>query len=101
LNRLLLCSVTIDEVFARPSQHNLPSNADLRIFFESDRRFLLVAVVKNDRYAGFGYSCLSALVDKILEMLKLCAGIRDEGRIYLEILRANCAHIRDTQNKTY
>lgn len=59
--------MSIDEIFAGPSQHNLPGNTDLCIFLESDGRLLLIAVVEDDRYAGFCYSCLSALVDEILD----------------------------------
>lgn len=58
--------MSVYEVFAGPSQHDLSGDADLCIFFESYGRLLLVAVVEDDRYACFGYSCLSALVDEIL-----------------------------------
>jgi hypothetical protein len=67
LNCLLLRSVPIDEIFAGSSEHNLPRHTDLCIFLESNGRLLLVTVVEDDRYAGFGDSCLPTLIDKILK----------------------------------
>jgi hypothetical protein len=66
LHRLLLRSVAIDKVFAGTSEDNLASNTDLRIFFEANWRLLFVFIVKYNRYARLGDTCLSALIYKIL-----------------------------------
>lgn len=66
LHCLLLCAVAIDQVFTCASENDLPGDADLRIFFESNRGLLLVAVVEDDCDACFCYSGLSTLVDEIL-----------------------------------
>jgi hypothetical protein len=33
----LLCAVSVDEVLARPTQHNLSCHGYLRMFLEADR----------------------------------------------------------------
>lgn len=67
LDRLLLRSVAIDEVFGSATQDDLPGHGDLRILFKADGRFGLVTVVKNNGDACFGYTCLATLVDQVLE----------------------------------
>lgn len=69
LHGLLLRSVAVDEVFARSAQHNLTGNADLRILFEADGRFLFIAVVEDYRDARLGDTCLSTLVYEILKFV--------------------------------
>ena len=66
LDGLLLRAVAVDQVFACAAEHDLSSDADLRVFFESDGGLLLVAVVEDNCDACFRYSSLSALVYKIL-----------------------------------
>jgi hypothetical protein len=66
LYALLLCSVSINEVFARSAQHDLPGHRNLRMLFESNGALRLVAVIEDDCDAGFGDTGLSALVDEIL-----------------------------------
>lgn len=39
----------------------------MRIFFEADGGLLLVAIVEDDGYAGFGDPGLPTLVDQVLE----------------------------------
>lgn len=74
---MLLRSVTIDEIFAGPSEDNLAGNADLRIFFEADWRLLLVLVVKYYRHACLGNACLPALVYKILQFVSFQILVHD------------------------
>ncbi len=59
--------MAIDEVFACAAQYNLSSHRDLRVLFEADRGFLLVAVVEYDGDACFRHAGLAALVDEVLE----------------------------------
>jgi hypothetical protein len=91
--------VAIDEVFAGSAQDDLPGYADLGILFEADGGLLLVAIVEDDSDACFCYSCLSTFVDEILMPSAFPRGRR--GSAYLEILRPDCGHVRDTQNETY
>jgi hypothetical protein len=71
LHRLLLRSMPIDEVFARPSEHNLARNADLRILLEADGRLLFIPIVKHYGDACFGDSRLAALIDEVLRLVSL------------------------------
>ena len=66
LHGLLLRAVSIDEVFACAAEHNLTCNGDLTIFFKANWRFLLVAVVEDDCYAGLGHAGLAAFIDQVL-----------------------------------
>jgi hypothetical protein len=66
LDCLLLCPVSIDKILGSTAQDNLASDTDRRIFLETDRRLLLVAIVENDRDTGLGDTCLAALVYQIL-----------------------------------
>jgi hypothetical protein len=102
LDGLLLRAVAIDQVFTRASENNLASDADLRIFFESNRGLSFVAVVKDNCDARFRYSGLSTLVDEILMPNISMSSLPGGQRIaYLEILCADRSHVRDSQNKTY
>lgn len=58
--------MSVDQVFACAAQHDLSGDADLRIFFEADGGFFLVAIVEDDGDASFSDACLSSLVDQIL-----------------------------------
>lgn len=66
LDCLLLSAVSVDEVFGGAAQHNLPCDANGSIFFEPDRRLLLVSVVEDYCNASFRDSGLTTFVDKIL-----------------------------------
>ena len=81
LHRLLLGAVAIDQIFACASEDDLPGDADLRIFFESDWGFLLVAIVEDDCDTRFCYSGLSTLIDKILTPYYVLLGRCTEDRI--------------------
>lgn len=67
LYALLLRAVSIDEVFTRSTQYNLPCHRYLRMFLETNRALRLIAVIEYDGDARFGNSSLAALVDEILE----------------------------------
>jgi hypothetical protein len=67
LNGLLLCSMTVDEIFRRATQDNLTSDTDACIFFEADRGFFGISIIKDDRYACFGNASLSTFVNEILD----------------------------------
>lgn len=96
LDSLLLCSMTVDEVLALSSHHDLPSaiiaakgaylssDADLSVFFKSDGRFAGVFVVKDNGDTGFGDACLTTFVDEVLQ-----------------ILCSDCAHVCYAEDKTY
>jgi hypothetical protein len=102
LDGLLLRAVAVDQVFACAAENDLSSDADLRIFFESDWGLLLVAVIEDDCDACFRYSGLSALVYEVLNLQHQQIPQVDRRRsTHLEILRADCCHIRNTQNETY
>lgn len=58
-------------------------NRNARVFFKSDRGFILVMIVEDDGHTRLGNSCLATLVDKILQVL--CSHSR---------------HVRNTQNET-
>lgn len=66
LHSLLLCAVSIYEVFTGSPKNDLPGDTDLRIFFKAYWRFLLVSVIKDNGNACFGDSCLAALVNEVL-----------------------------------
>lgn len=94
--------MAVDQVFTCAAENDLSSDADLRIFFETDRGLLLVAVIEDDCYARFCYSGLSTLVDQILHStISISSPAGGESSTYLEILCADRSHIRNTQNKTY
>lgn len=54
--------VTVDEILARSTQHNLPSDADLGIFLETDGGLFFISVIKDNGNAGLGNSSLPTLV---------------------------------------
>lgn len=69
LNSLLLRTMSIDQILARSSKHDLSGNADLLVLLETDWGVLLIGVVEYNRNTGFGDTCLTALVDEILDSL--------------------------------
>jgi hypothetical protein len=66
LNCMLLRSVSVDEIFRRPAQHDLSCYRDLRILFKADWRFQFIAVIEYDCDARFRDSGLATLVNEIL-----------------------------------
>lgn len=66
LDCLLLSTVAVDEVFACATEHDLTGHRYLAILLEANWRLLLVAIVEDDSYAGFGNACLAAFVDEVL-----------------------------------
>lgn len=65
--------MAIDKVFASTAQHDLPCYRDLAILFKSNWRLLLVTVVEDDGYTGFGYTGLAAFIDQVLDSNKVLA----------------------------
>lgn len=59
----------IDQVLGSSAEDDLSGDADGRIFLETDRRLLLVAIIEDNCDAGFRYTSLPALVDEILVLL--------------------------------
>ena len=93
--------MSVDEVLGRSTEDNLARYADGRIFLESNRGCLLVSIIKYNRDASFRYTGLAALVNEVLvQMLVFArAGLSPSWHSYLEILRANSRHVRNTQNE--
>jgi hypothetical protein len=75
--------MAVNQIFARTAQDDLPGHGDIRIFLETDGGFGGIPVIEDNGHAGFGHTGLTALVDKILQ-----------------VLRTNSAHIRDTEDET-
>lgn len=69
LNSLLLCSVAVDQVFGGSAEDHLAGDTYCCIFFETDRRLLLISVVEDNRHASFGDAGLTALVNEVLESI--------------------------------
>lgn len=62
--------MAIDEVLASSTQNDLSRDGDLRIFFETDGRLLLVVVVEHNGDTGFRNASLAAFVDQVLLRVK-------------------------------
>ena len=67
LDCLLLCAVAIDKVLAGATQDDLPSDGNLSVFLETNRRFGFVAVIEDNGDTGFGNARLAAFVNEVLE----------------------------------
>ena len=68
LHPVVLDIATVDEVLVLAANDDLPGDGDLVIMLVTERRLLLVSVVKCDGDSGLGDSSLTVLVDKLLEV---------------------------------
>lgn len=98
--------MAVDEVLGGAAQDDLARDADGGVLLKTNGRLLLVAVVENDGDAGLCDACLAALVDEVLferQLLDCCRSAQSVMYLlpftYLQVLRANCRHVGDTQNK--
>ena len=96
LYALLLRAVSIDEVFARSAQHDLPGDRYLRMFLEAYGALGLVAVVEYDGNTRFRDARLTALVDEVLERRISISSIPIASATDLQILRSHNAQVVDT-----
>jgi hypothetical protein len=101
LYALLLCSVPIDEVFARSAQHDLSGYRYLGMFLKADRALRFVAVVEYDCNARFGDTGLSALVDEILYGLLAPLQVVTSQCTHLQVLRSHHTQVVYTEDETY
>lgn len=66
LDRLLLRTVAIDEVFACAAEYDLARDRYLTIFFEPNGRLFLIPIVEDNCNASFSDTGLASFVDQVL-----------------------------------
>jgi hypothetical protein len=102
LDRMLLRAMSVYEVLRGSAQDNLPSDGYLGIFFEANRRFGLVFVVKHDRDGGLRDTCLASFVDEVLASRSELISRHTywvAQRTNLKVLSSDRAHVRDAENE--
>src|SRR5262249_2580269 len=78
------------------SQNDLASHTDGRIFLESDRRLLLIAIVEDYGDAGLRHTGLSTLVDEVLRArVSAKSALRCPSREALRLTCRFCARTVD------
>ena len=68
LNSVVLDIAAINQILVLSTYHNLSRDCHFIIVFISQRRLLLVSVVKGDWHSGLGNSCLTIFVDQFLKI---------------------------------
>ena len=63
LDRLLLRTVAIDEVFACAAEYDLARDRYLPIFFKSNGRLFLIAIVEDNCNTSFSDTGLASFID--------------------------------------
>ena len=100
LNRLLLRTVAIYEVFACAAEYDLARDRYLAIFFEPNGRFFLIPIVEDNCNASFSDTSLASFVDQVLVIDLVSVEDPETAqkyyRIYLYILSPHSAHACDT-----
>ena len=79
LDRLLLGTVAIDEVFACAAEYDLARDRYLTIFFESNGRLLLIPIVEHNCNASFSDTSLASFIDQVLAIDLISVGGLESG----------------------
>lgn len=97
LDRLLLRTVAIDEVFACAAEYDLARDRYLAIFFESNGRLCLIPIVEDNCNASFSDTGLASFIDQVLVINLVSVGDRERGAkgllklpVYFEPSRCSC-----------
>ena len=97
LDRLLLRTVAIDEVFACAPEYNLARDRYLTIFFEANGRLFLIPIVEDNCNASFSDTGLASFVDQILVIDLVSVGDPERGvkgllnlPVYFEPSQCSC-----------
>ncbi len=97
LDRLLLRTVAIDEVFACAAEYDLARDRYLTIFFEPNGRLFLIPVVEDNCDAGFSDTGLTSFVDQVLAIDLISVGGPASGAkgllnlpVYFEPSQCSC-----------
>ena len=80
LDRLLLRTVAIDEVFACAAKYDLARDRYLTIFFKANGRLLLIPVVEDNCNARFSNTGLASFIDQVLAIDLISAEGPENGQ---------------------
>ena len=79
LDRLLLRTVSIDEIFACAAKYDLARDRYLTIFFKSYGRLFLISIVEDNCNASFGDTSLASFIDQVLAVDLISVGGQESG----------------------
>ena len=97
LDRLLLRTVSIDEIFACAAEYDLARDRYLTIFFKANGRLLLIPVVEDNCNARFSDTGLASFIDQVLAVDLISVGGQESGTkgrlnppVYFEPSQCSC-----------